>query len=237
MSTPHIDSQKNDFSDVVLMPGDPVRAKYIAKNYLSNCVQINSTRLMLAYTGFYKNKKVSVMSHGIGIPSASLYVRELILEYNVKKIVRIGTCGTVSNDIKLRDIVISMGASTDSKVNRIGFNNHDFAAISDYNMLHAAVQIAKKMNIEVYVGNFFTTDSFYNDDKNMLDILKKYNILGIDMETAGIYAVASELRAQALSICTVSDHIEKKEKVSSKDRESSFEDMINIALELIILHK
>ncbi|CAL4326592.1 purine-nucleoside phosphorylase [Buchnera aphidicola] len=235
MSTPHINSQKNDFSDVVLMPGDPLRAKYIAENYLENYVQINSTRLMLAYTGFYNNKKISVMSHGIGIPSASLYVRELILEYKVKKIIRIGTCGTVREDINLRDIVISMGASTDSKVNRIRFNNHDFSAIADFDMLFNAVQIAKKMNIKVYVGNFFTTDSFYSDDKNILDVLKKYNILGVDMETSGIYAVSAELRAQALSICTVSDHILKKEKLSSKDRESSFDNMINIALQLTLL--
>lgn len=235
MSTPHINSKKNDFSDVVLMPGDPVRAKYIAEHYLDDYVQVNNTRLMLAYTGFYKNKKISIMSHGIGIPSASLYVRELILEYNVKKILRIGTCGTIRDDIKLRDIVISMGASTDSKFNRIRFNNHDFSAIADFNMLYKAVEAAKIMNIKVYVGNFFTTDSFYNDDKNMLNILKKYNILGIDMETSGIYAVAAELRAQALSICTVSDHILNNESLSSKDRESSFNNMINIALESILL--
>ncbi len=231
MATPHINSKKNDFSDVVLMPGDPVRAKYIAENYLDRFFEINRTRLMLAYTGYYQNKKISVMSHGMGIPSASLYVRELIIEYNVKKIIRIGTCGAVRDDIKLRDIVISMGASTDSKINRIKFNNHDFAAIADFDMICKTVKIAKKMNIQIYVGNFFTTDSFYNDDKNMLDVLKKYNILGIDMETAGIYAVASELKAKALSICTVSDHIIRKENLSSQERESSFNDMIKIALE------
>lgn len=237
MPTPHIESKKNDFSDVVLMPGDPVRAKYIAENYLDNAVQINATRLMLAYTGYYKKRRISVMSHGIGIPSASLYVRELIVEYNVKKIIRIGTCGAVLNHIKLRDVVISMGASTDSKVNRIRFKNNDFAAISDFKMICNAVSSAKKMNINVHVGNFFTTDSFYNDDQDMLKILKKYNIIGIEMETSGIYAVASELNARALSICTVSDHIINKEIVSSKDRESSFNDMINIALESVLLEE
>ncbi|QCI21248.1 purine-nucleoside phosphorylase [Buchnera aphidicola (Hyperomyzus lactucae)] len=234
MSTVHINSKINDFSDTVLMPGDPVRAKYIAEKYLNNYVQINNTRLMLAYTGYFKNKKISVMSHGIGIPSASLYVRELILEYHVKKIIRIGTCGAVRDDIHLRDIVISMGASTDSKVNRIRFNNHDFAAIADFDMLHNTVQVAKKMNIKVCIGNFFTTDSFYNDDTEILHILKKYNIIGVDMETSGIYAVASEFKTQALSICTVSDHILKKESLSSKDRESSFDDMIKLALESTI---
>ncbi|AEO08308.1 purine-nucleoside phosphorylase [Buchnera aphidicola] len=231
MSTPHINSKKHDFSDIVLMPGDPVRAKYIAEKYLNKYVQINNTRLMLAYTGFYKNKKISIMSHGIGIPSASLYSRELITEFNVKKIIRIGTCGAVRDDINLRDIVISMGACTDSKINRIKFNNHDFAAIADFDMLFNLVKISKKMKIPVFVGNFFTTDSFYNEDINMLNLLKKYNIIGVDMETAGIYSVAAELHTQALSICTVSDHILKKECLSSEARESSFNEMIEIALE------
>ncbi|QCI16187.1 purine-nucleoside phosphorylase [Buchnera aphidicola] len=231
MSTPHIDSKINDFSDIVLMPGDPVRAKYIAEKYLNNYIQINSTRLMLAYSGFYKNRKVSVMSHGIGIPSASLYVRELFLNYHVKKIIRIGTCGAVRDDIQLRDIVIGMGASTDSKVNRIRFNNHDFAAIADFDMMCHIVKIANLMNVKVSIGNFFTTDSFYNDNEKMLYILKKYNIIGVDMETAGIYAMAAECRAKALSICTVSDHIVNKKYLSSKDRESSFNNMIKIALE------
>ncbi|QIQ42100.1 MAG: purine-nucleoside phosphorylase [Buchnera aphidicola (Microlophium carnosum)] len=234
MSTPHISSKKNDFSDVVLMPGDPIRAKYITEKYLNNYIQINNTRLMLAYTGFYKNRKVSIMSHGIGIPSASLYTRELIVEFNVKKIIRIGTCGAVRDDIKLRDIVISMGASTDSKVHRIKFNNHDFSAIADFDLIYNIVSVARKMNIKVSIGNFFTTDSFYNDDNIMLNILKKYNIIGVDMETAGIYGVASELKAQALSICTVSDHIINKKSLSSIERESTFNDMIELALESIL---
>ncbi|QFQ32343.1 purine-nucleoside phosphorylase [Buchnera aphidicola] len=234
MSTFHINSKKNDFSDTILMPGDPIRAKYIAENYLNNFKQINKTRLMLAYTGYYKDKKISVMSHGIGIPSATLYVRELITEYNVKKIIRIGTCGAVRDDIKLRDIVIGLGASTDSKFNRIRFQNHDYAAISDFNIAYNAFLLAKKINLKIHIGNFFTTDSFYTD-QNMLDILKKYNIVGIDMETAGIYSVASEFKAQALSICTVSDHISKKESVSSKDRESSFNEMIALSLETALL--
>ncbi|AEO08872.1 purine nucleoside phosphorylase [Buchnera aphidicola str. Ak (Acyrthosiphon kondoi)] len=231
MSTPHINSKKNDFSDIVLMPGDPVRAKYIAEKYLDNYVQVNNTRLMLAYTGLYKNRKISIMSHGIGIPSASLYARELIVEFNVKKIIRIGSCGAVRDDINLRDIVIGMGASTDSKVNRIKFNNHDFSAIADFDMICNTVLISRKMNIKVSIGNFFTTDSFYNDDNKMLDILKKYNIIGVDMETAGIYSVAAEFKAKALSICTVSDHIINKEHLSSTERESSFNDMIKLALE------
>ncbi|WP_343154201.1 purine-nucleoside phosphorylase [Buchnera aphidicola] len=234
MSTFHINSKKSDFSDTILMPGDPVRAKYIAENYLNNFKQINTTRLMLAYTGYYKNKKISIMSHGIGIPSAALYVRELITEYNVKKIIRIGTCGAVRDDINLRDIVIGLGASTDSKFNRIRFYNHDYAAISDFHITYQAFLAARQMKVKIHIGNFFTTDSFYTD-QDMLKILNKYNIVGIDMETAGIYSVASEFRAQALSICTVSDHILKKESVSSSDRESSFNDMIVLSLETTLL--
>ncbi|CAL4325860.1 Purine nucleoside phosphorylase DeoD-type [Buchnera aphidicola (Protaphis terricola)] len=234
MPTFHISSKKGDFSDTILMPGDPIRAKYIAKNYLDDFKKINETRLMLAYTGYYKNKKISVMSHGIGIPSSALYVKELISYYNVKKIIRIGTCGAIRHDIKLRDIVISLGASTDSKFNRIRFNFHDYAAIADFEMTYNAFLTAKKNNIKVHIGNFFTTDSFYTDD-SMLNILNKYNIIGIDMETAGIYSVAAEFKAKALSICTVSDHIFKKEFISSKDRESSFNDMITLSLETALL--
>ncbi|WP_410002861.1 purine-nucleoside phosphorylase [Buchnera aphidicola] len=217
------------------MPGDPLRAKYIAENYLDNFIEINNTRLMLGYTGYYKDKKISIMSHGIGIPSALIYTRELIKEYNVKKIIRIGTCGTVQKDIQLRDIVISMGASTDSKINRIRFNNHDFSAIADFNMIFHVFLTAKKMNLKVRIGNFFTTDTFYDDDSNILKILEKYNIIGIDMETTAIYSIASEFKVQALSICTVSDHLIKKEAISAKDRESSFNEMIKLSLETALL--
>ncbi|MBZ2279563.1 purine-nucleoside phosphorylase, partial [Buchnera aphidicola] len=146
MSTPHIDSTKNSFSNIVLMSGDPIRIKYVAENYLDDVVQINNTRLMLAYTGFYKNKKISLMSHGIGMPSASLYVRELITEYNVDTIIRMGTCGAVDADIKLRDILISMAASTDSNMNRINFRGYDLASIANFNMICKVTNVAKKMN-------------------------------------------------------------------------------------------
>ncbi|MBZ2279125.1 purine-nucleoside phosphorylase, partial [Buchnera aphidicola] len=146
MSTPHIDSKKNSFSNIVLMSGDPIRIKYIAENYLYDVVQINNTRLMLAYSGFYKNKKISLMSHGIGMPSASLYVRELITEYNVNHIIRMGTCGAIHDDIKLRDIVISIAASTDSNMNRINFQGYDLASIADFNMIRRVIHVAEKMN-------------------------------------------------------------------------------------------
>ncbi|CAL4043933.1 Purine nucleoside phosphorylase DeoD-type [Buchnera aphidicola (Anoecia corni)] len=234
MSTPHIDAQKGDFAEVVIMPGDPLRAKYIAENYLKNSIQVNTVRSMLGFTGFFKNKRVSVMSHGMGIPSSVIYVRELISEFGVKKIIRVGTCGAVLNSVDLNDVVIGMGACTDSRINRLRFGNHDFSAIADYDTLSALVLSAKKINTAVKVGNFFTTDSFYSNTSELLKMLVQYNILAVEMETSGIYSIAAELNAKAVSICTVTDHLITHNKLSVKDREKSCNKMIEIALNSIV---
>ncbi len=155
MATPHINAEMGDFADVVLMPGDPLRAKYIAETFLEDVVQVCDVRNMYGFTGTYKGRKVSVMGHGMGIPSCSIYATELIKDYGVKKIIRVGSCGAVSTDIKVRDVVIGMGACTDSKVNRIRFKGHDFAAIADYKMVKAAEEAAKARGIDVKVGNLF----------------------------------------------------------------------------------
>jgi len=236
MSTPHIDAKKGDFAEVVIMTGDPLRAKYIAENYLKNAIQVNTVRYMLGFTGFFKNKRVSVMSHGMGIPSSAIYVRELISEFGVKKIIRVGTCGAVLDSVNLNDVVIGMGACTDSRINRLRFGNHDFSAIADYDALSTLVFSAKKMNIVVKVGNFFTTDSFYSNTSELLKMLVQYNILAIEMETSGIYSIAAELNAQAVSICTVTDHLITKDKLSAQDREKSCSKMIEIALNSIHLN-
>lgn len=235
MITPHINAKKNDFSELVIMSGDPNRIQYIAKNFLDDVIQINNVRSMIGYTGLYKNTLVSVMSHGMGIPSAAIYTEEIIKFYNVKKIVRIGTCGTLQKKIYLKDIIISMGACTDSNFNRMRFNGYDFCAIADFDMIYNTVNIAKKMNINIHVGNFFTTDSFYGHKDLFYKLLNEYNILGIDMETAGIYNIAAKNNVQALSICSVSDHIILNQKLSVKDRESSVNDIIKLALNTIIL--
>ncbi|XBC40710.1 MAG: purine-nucleoside phosphorylase [Buchnera aphidicola (Nurudea yanoniella)] len=234
MSTSHINAKKGDFSDFVLMPGDPIRAKYIAKNYLKNAVEVTNVRAMLGFTGTYKGKRVSIMSHGIGIPSCIIYVQELITEYNVKKIIRIGTCGTICKDINVNDLIIGLGASTDSKINRLRFHDNDFSAVANFNLVHNLVVSSKNLGIKVNVGSFFTTDSFYHDNEVLSDI-KKFNILGIEMETAGLYSLSSEFGIQSASICTVSDHISKKIQISFKDRESSLDNMIRIALESVLL--
>ncbi|EKO3918937.1 purine-nucleoside phosphorylase [Vibrio fluvialis] len=234
MATPHINAQPGDFADTVLMPGDPLRAKFIAETYLEDVKQVCDVRNMFGYTGTYKGKKVSVMGHGMGIPSCSIYVHELIAEYGVKNIIRIGSCGAVRDDVKLMDVVIGMGASTDSKVNRIRFSGHDFAAIADYDLLETAVNQARAHNVLVKVGNVFSADLFYTPEPEIFEKMKNLGILGVDMEAAGIYGVAADLGARALTILTVSDHILRGEKLSSEDRQKSFHDMMQVALETAI---
>ncbi|MCW5197089.1 purine-nucleoside phosphorylase [Buchnera aphidicola] len=235
MITPHINANKNDFASRIIMSGDPVRVQYIASNFLKNVREVTNVRFILGFTGYYKNVKISIMSHGIGIPSALIYIHELVKYYHVKKIIRLGTCGTVRDDIELNDILIAMGACTDSNVNRNKFNNYDFASISDFDMLYNTVMCSKKIGIHVRVGNFFTTDLFYTYDKKIYHLLNKYNILGIDMETSGIYNVSAELGIQSISICLVSDHLLRGQRLSTDDRVNTFNNMIQIALETMIM--
>ena len=233
--TPHINAPAGAFADVVLMPGDPLRAKYIAETFFQDAKEVTNVRNMLGYTGTYKGRKISVMGHGMGIPSCSIYAKELITEYGVQKIIRVGSCGAVRQDVKVRDVVIGLGACTDSKVNRIRFKDNDFAAIADFDMTQAAVQAAKNKGVNVRVGNLFSADLFYTPDVQMFDVMEKYGILGVEMEAAGIYAVAAEFGAKALAICTVSDHIRSGEQTTSEERQLTFNEMIEIALESVLL--
>ena len=234
MATPHINAEKGDFADTVLMPGDPLRAKYIADTYLENVRQVNDVRNMFGYTGTYKGREVSVMGHGMGIPSVSIYAKELITDYGVKSIIRVGSCGAVRDDVNVRDVVIGMGACTDSKVNRMRFNDHDFAAIADFELTSHAVAAAKAQNVPVKVGNIFSADLFYNPQTDMAELMKRYGIVGVEMEAAGLYGVAAEFGARALTICTVSDHILKGDSLSSADRQTTFNDMMVIALDTVL---
>ena len=235
MATPHINAEMGDFADVVLMPGDPLRAKYIAETFLDDVVQVCDVRNMFGFTGLYKGRKVSVMGHGMGIPSCSIYVTELIKDFGVKKVIRVGSCGAVNENIHVRDVVIGMGASTDSKVNRIRFKNHDFAAIADYGMVKAADEAAKARGIDVKIGNLFSAELFYTPDPSMFDVMDKYGIVGVEMEAAGIYGVAAEYGAKALAICTVSDHIKTGEQTTAEERQTTFNEMIEIALDSILI--
>lgn len=235
MATPHINAERGDFADVVLMPGDPLRAKYIAETYLENPKQVCDVRSMLGFTGTYKGRKISVMGHGMGIPSCSIYATELIKDFGVEKIIRVGSCGAVRDDIKLRDVVIGMGACTDSSVNRARFGGYDFAAIADFGMTQALVEAAKKHNIQPHVGNVFSADLFYSPQPELFDTMAKYGIVGVEMEAAGIYGVAAEFGAKAATICTVSDHIKRGEQTTSAERQTTFDDMMIIALESVLL--
>ncbi len=233
MSSIHINAAPGEFAASVLMPGDPLRAKYIAENFLDNARQVTDVRNMLGFTGTFRSHPVSVMAHGMGIPSASIYGTELIREYGVKRLIRVGSCGTVHPDIKLRDIVIAMGASTDSGVNRMRFGGHDLAALADFDLLRTAARVAEKKGLPFHVGNVFSADLFYTPQPEQFDLMEKYKILGIEMETAGIYTLAAELGAEALAICTVSDDISKGDALSSADRQTSFDQMIELALETV----
>ncbi|MDF0532753.1 purine-nucleoside phosphorylase [Shewanella sp. A32] len=231
MATPHINAVDGAFAETVLFPGDPLRAKYIAETFLENVEQVTNVRNMLGFTGTYKGKKISVMGSGMGIPSCSIYATELIKDYGVKNLIRVGTCGAISRDIKVRDVVIGMGACTDSRVNRMRFKDKDFAAIADYELLTAVVNAAKAQNIKVRVGNVFSADLFYSPEPDMFDVMEKMGVLGVEMEAAGLYGVAKEFGARALCVVTVSDHIRTGEVTTSEERQTTFNDMISMTLE------
>ena len=235
MASIHINAEPGDFADTVLMPGDPLRARYIAENFLEGARQVTDVRNMLGFSGEYRGRAVSVMAHGMGIPSASIYCTELIQEYGVKRLIRVGSCGTAHPAVELRDIVIAMGASTDSGVNRMRFAGHDLAAIASFDLVRAAVRTAEKRGLAVHVGSLFSADLFYTAEPAMLDLMAKYNILGVEMETAGIYTIAAEHGVEALAICTVSDNMRTGEALSSDERQTSFDEMIELALDTVLV--
>ncbi|HCM48338.1 MAG TPA: purine-nucleoside phosphorylase [Colwellia sp.] len=234
MPTPHIEAQADEFAETVLMPGDPLRAKFIADNFLDDAKCITQVRNMFGYTGTYKGKRVSVMGSGMGIPSISIYATELYRDYGVEKIIRIGSCGAVRDDIKIRDIVIGMAASTDSNVNRQRFHNVDFAACADFSLLKSVVDTAEKLSKTVHVGNIFTADLFYTPQPEMFATMEKYGILAVEMEAAGLYSAAAEYGKKALAVLTVSDHIKTGEKTTSEERETTFKDMMELTLESLL---
>jgi purine-nucleoside phosphorylase len=230
MATPHINAPEGAFAETVLMPGDPLRAKHIADTFLEDAVCVNTVRNMFGYTGTYKGKNVSVLGSGMGVPSMSIYATELVKFYGVKNIIRIGSCGALPLDVKVRDVVIGMGASTDSMVNRNRLGGLDFAAIASFNLLEKAVAAARAKDINVKVGNVFTSDLFYNPSPTLFDTLEKYGVLAVEMEAAGLYGVAAEYGINALAIFTVSDHIRTGEALSAELRQTSFNEMVEVAL-------
>jgi purine-nucleoside phosphorylase len=233
MSTKHMNAARGDFAPTVLMPGDPLRARYISDNYLENSRQVTDVRNMWGFTGEYKGIPVSVMAHGMGIPSVSIYVTELITEYGVKRVIRVGSCGTSHPAVKLRDVLIVMGASTDSNVNRIRFGGYDLAALATFSLVQNAVKAAEANNVTYHVGNIFSADLFYTPDPDMFETLARYNVLGVEMESAGIFPIAAEHGVEALAICTVSDDIRTGAALSTDERATTFDEMILVALETV----
>lgn len=235
MPTPHISAAPGDFAEVTLMPGDPLRAEHVAQQFLQDARRVTAVRNMYGYTGLYRGKRVSVMGHGMGIPSCSIYATELIREYGVRVIIRVGSCGALAPSIQLGDVLLAMGGSTDSKVNRMRFLDHDFAAIADYNLLKTAEIVATEQKTPVRVGNVMSTDYFYHpQEKELLAAAEKLGILALEMEVAGLYGVAAEYGARALGMLTVSDHLRRNEHLTPEERQTSFDAMMRIALETAI---
>ncbi len=228
----HIGAKENEIASTVFLPGDPLRAKYIADNFLENTICYNEVRGMYGFTGTYKGERVSVQGTGMGIPSVSIYVNELITSYNVKKLIRIGTCGSMQENVKVRDLVLAMSASTDSSINNIRFNGRNYAPTASFNLLIRAYEAAKSKNFGVKVGSVFTSDNFYNDNPESWKIWAKFGALGVEMETAALYTIAAKYGVDALSILTVSDSMVTGEATSSKEREQTFINMVELALEL-----
>ncbi len=230
----HLAAPQGAIAERVLLPGDPLRAKHIAETYLKEPKLYNEIRGAFGYTGEYKGVPVSVQGTGMGIPSIAIYVNELIRDYGVKKLIRVGTCGAMHNDIKMRDVVIAQGATTDSSIVRNVFGpTINYAPIADFNLLCKAVESAKKLNISTKVGNIITVDRFYDDEIDN-EKLSQYGILAVEMETAALYMLAAKYAVQGLGIFTVSDHFLTREVISAEERQSGFNDMVEIALETII---
>ena len=230
MATPHISAEPGDFAEAVLLPGDPLRAKYIAENFLEDVRQVNAVRNMLGFTGSWQGMPVSVMGTGMGVPSASIYATELVMFYGVKRLVRVGSCGGIAPTVELRDVVVASGACTDSGVNRARYAGWDYAAVADFGLTRAAVQAAEEAGSAVKVGNVHTADLFYNPISTAFDTMEKMGVLAVEMEAAGLYGLAAEHGARALAVMTVSDHVRTGAATSSEERETTFGEMVQIAL-------
>ena len=235
MSTPHNKANVGDIAKTVLMPGDPLRAKYIAEESLDNVVCFNTVRNMFGYTGTYKGKPLSVMGHGMGMPSMGTYSYELYDQYEVENIIRIGSAGGLSDEVDLMDIVIAMGASTNSNYASQYKLPGILAPIADFGLLRTAVEVAEKKQCKVQVGNILSSDTFYTDDPKDNDLWKRMHVLAVEMESAALYYNAARLGKKALCILTISDHLYSGKELSAEERQTGFRQMMEIALETGIL--
>ena len=231
----HIGAEPGQVAPRVLLPGDPLRAKWIAQTYLTDPVCYSSVRNMLGFTGHYRGIAVSVQGTGMGMPSAAIYIQELLSEYGARTLVRVGSCGALADGLGLRGMVAAIGAASDSAMNRVRFDGLvDYAPVADFELLRTAVEVAGARGVELRVGPVVSSDVFYNPRPDLYDRLAEYGVLAVEMETAALYTLAAKFRARALSILTVSDVIATGERLSSADREGGFAEMVEIALDAVI---
>ena len=228
----HIDAKKNEIADTVLMPGDPLRAKWMAETFLDNAYCYSNIRGMLGYTGEFKGQRISIQGSGMGIPSAMIYYHELIKEYDVKRIIRVGTAGSYHEDVKIRDIILALSASTNSGINNAIFNDVSYAPTANFNLIMKAAQYAQEYNIPIKAGNVLSSDQYYDEDPLAYKKWANYGVLCVEMEAAGLYTIAAKNNIEALAILTISDSLVTGEKCSFEERERTFEEMVKIALNI-----
>ena len=229
--TPHINAKKGDIAETVLMPGDPRRAKWAAENFLTDARLVNEVRGMFGFTGTYKGNPVTIHGSGMGMPSLSIYANELITQYGAKTLIRIGSCGAMQHHVNVRDVVIAMTATTMSTPSRGIMRDLNFAPCADYGLLEKAVASARAKGSPTHVGGIYSSDVFYDERPDLTEIMTRHGVLGVEMEAAELYLVAARHGARALAVCTVSDHLLTHEALPAEDREQSFGDMVEIALE------
>ncbi len=228
----HIGAKKGEIAETILLPGDPLRAKWIAETYFTDPFCFNEVRGMLGYTGTFNGKRISAMGTGMGVPSISIYATELIIQYGVKNLIRVGSAGSYQKDVKLRDVVIAMAASSNSGINELRFGGANYAPTADFGLFKKAIAIADQKNIDVKAGNILSSDQFYEDDMESYKLWSKFGVLCVEMETSGLYTVAAKHNAKALTLLTISDSLVTGESTTSKERERTFSNMVEIALEL-----
>ncbi|QHT61451.1 purine-nucleoside phosphorylase [Paenibacillus lycopersici] len=231
----HINAKPGDIAETILLPGDPLRAKYIAERFLEDASCYNEVRGMFGFTGTYKGHRISVQGTGMGVPSISIYVNELLREYGVKQLIRVGTCGGIQQDVKVRDVVMAMSATTDSSANQQLFPGFQFAPHADFDLLRRAYQVSQERRLSVKVGNILTADTFYRESMEPVKKLAEYGVLAVEMESSALYTLAARYKAKALSILTVSDHLFSGETdTTAEERQTTFNDMIEVALDAAI---
>lgn len=234
MST-HIGAKPGEIAERVLMPGDPLRAKWIAETYLEDAKCYSTVRGMYGFTGRWAGVEVSVQGSGMGMPSASIYAHELMSEYGVRTLIRVGSCGCLLDDLRLRDVIAAIGSATDSNMNRVRFDGLvDYAPVADFQLLRTAVEVAERRGVDVRVGPVLAADAFYTDRPDLYDRLADYGVLAVEMESAALYTIAARFRARALTLLTVSDHLKTGERLSAEEREQTFREMVEIALDTVI---